>query len=138
MPTNVKQDFDFDNKVQGTIGIKETIHVPVSFEAGFTMTLKLFFPFRVQINQLRGIVTKALAATDAGSVTMRSAASTPMTSGALTFAASAALASVGDGPKVPTDNNIIEPNTNIELVVAKTTAGGEALMSIEYTRIPIA
>lgn len=115
-------------------GFKETLHVPVSFETGFQMTLKLFFPYAVTINKIRGIVTKALAATDAGTVTAKNAASAAMANGVITFAASAALGNAGDGPVSPTTNNTIAADANIELVVAKATAGGEALISIEFTR----
>lgn len=118
----------------GVSGLKDVMHVPVSFETGFQTTVKVFFPVAVTVNKIRGMVTKALSITDAGTVTARNAASAAMASGVLSFAASAALGNAGDGPVSPTTNNQIAAGANMELVVAKPTVGGEALISVEYTR----
>lgn len=124
------------NGVEGNggqiLGLEEVLYVPVSFETGFQMTLKLFFPYAVTINKLRSIVTKALSGTDAGTITANNAASAAMATGVLTIPLSSALGVATSAS--PTSNNSIAADANMELVIAKTTAGGEALVTVEFTR----
>ena len=105
--------------------------VPVSFKTGFQMaTLDLFFPAKAQITRIRSIVTKALAGTDAGTIQAKNSAGTNLTNGLLTHAASAALADKQSA--VPTANHIVAADDFLRLTTAKATAGGEALVQIEY------
>jgi len=105
--------------------------VPVSFETGFQMaTLDIYFPAKAQITRIRSIVTKALAGTDSGTIQAKNSAGTDLTTGLLTHAASAALADKQSA--VPTANHTVAADDFLRLVTAKTTAGGEALVTIEY------
>jgi hypothetical protein len=108
-----------------------TMNIPVSFESGFQMaTLDLYFPAKVQITLLRSIVTKALAGTDSGTIQAKNSAGSNLTNGLLTHAASAALADKQSA--VPTANHVVSAGDFLRLVTAKSTAGGEALVQIEY------
>jgi len=57
-----------------------------------------------------------------------------MTGGVLTFAASAPLNTRQTG--VPTANNVVAAGDFMELVAAKTTAGGEAQVYVEFQLFP--
>ncbi|GAP53500.1 hypothetical protein AHiyo6_00650, partial [Arthrobacter sp. Hiyo6] len=50
----------------GQLGI---ISAGCSFESGEQAAVKVYFPFPARITKIRGIVTKAVAATDAGTIT---------------------------------------------------------------------
>lgn len=113
-------------------GIVEVRDIPVSFEAGEQLSNRIYFPYKATIVRLRSIVTKALAATDNGTITAQNDASQAMASGVLTHLASAALGN--EQTTVPTSNNIVEAGSSIRLVTAKTTVGGKALVSVEFQR----
>jgi hypothetical protein len=106
----------------------------MSFESGQQNTARVYFNERVRITRLRGEVTKALAGTDAGTVTPKDSAGNTMTGGTLTFAASAALNNRQTG--APTANNVVAAGDFLDLVAAKTTAGGTAQVYVEYTIEP--
>src|SRR5687768_849531 len=104
--------------------------VPVSFETGFQGDYDVYFPFKSKILRIRSQVIKALANTDAGTITAKNSAGSAMASGVLTHALSAAF---GDKQAaVPTTNNTVTADDFARFTVAKTTAGGEALLFIEY------
>lgn len=113
-------------------GIEEVVTLPVSFQAGEQGSYRLFFPFKATINRIRSFVTLALAATDNGTITAQNDASVAMANGVITHAASAAFGN--EQSAVPTTNNVVESDQSIRLVTAKTTAGGRATVSVEYTR----
>ena len=107
------------------------ITFPVSFETGFQMaTLDIYMPAKCQVTRVRSIVTKALAGTDNGTIQFKNSAGTNFTNGLLTHLASAALADKQSA--VPTANHVCLADDFIRLVTAKTTAGGEALVQVEY------
>jgi len=108
--------------------------VKMSFASGQQNTARLYFNDRVKILRVRGEVAAALAATDAGTVTPRNSAGATMTGGVLTFAASAPLNNRQTG--VPTANNVVAAGDFMELVAAKTTAGGEAQVYVEFQLFP--
>lgn len=114
----------------GMIGIPNYREVPVSFETGEIGSVDLFFNQEVKITKVRSIVTKALAATNAGTVTPKNNAGTTMTGGVLTHAASAILGDAQVGPI--TANNVIKSGEKMTLTTAKATAGGKLLVSVEY------
>lgn len=116
----------------GDIPLKEVMSFAVSFETGEQTVSKIRFPFAATINKIRGQVSKAIAGTDDGSVTAANATG-DMTGGVLTFAASAAIDTEVDAA-VPTTNNTIAKDSYLQLTVAKSTAGGKANLTIEYTR----
>lgn len=105
--------------------------VPVSFETGFQGTYTFYFPKACTVTKIRGFANKALAATDAGTITAKNNAGTDMANGVLTFAASAAFGN--EQTANPTTNNTFTAGQKIQFAVAKTTPGGEALVFIEYT-----
>jgi hypothetical protein len=103
----------------------------MSFETGEQTTTRVYFPMKVTINKIRGIVMKALAATDAG--TVKGGNSTgASTGGVLTMAASSAL-NYEPTAATPTTNNVVLADGYYYLTTAKSTAGGKVLVSLEYT-----
>ena len=105
--------------------------VALSFESNEQTVTKVYFPFKVTINKLRGIVMKAIAGTDNGTITAANSSGN-MSGGVITATASDALDTAYS--VTPTTNNIIAADSYIQLTVAKSTAGGKVLISIEYTR----
>ncbi len=107
---------------------------PVSFESGFQVTaLKLpKLPFNASLTKLVTTVTKALAGTDAGTVTIKKSSTTL---GSTSHAASAALvdeqvaSNVDSTVKVSTDEQFT-------LTTAKSTAGGEAVVWLTVKVLP--
>lgn len=111
--------------------VEEVITIPLSFETGEQTATKIYFPYKVTVNKIRSIVMKALAATDAGTIT--GANSTGDSSGGVvTVAASAALNE--EDSATPTTNNVVEADSYYKLTTAKTTAGGKVLVTLEVTR----
>src|SRR5262245_26007987 len=108
--------------------------VKMSFASGQQNTARLYFNGRVRVLRIRGDVTAALAATDAGTVTPKNSAGATMTGGVLTFAASAPLNNRQTA--VPTANNVVAAGDFMELVAAKTTAGGEVQVYVEFQLFP--
>lgn len=104
----------------------------MSFDSGETTTTLIYFPFAVRINKIRGIVMKALAATDSGTIT-GSNSTGASTGGVITALASAALNTAYS--VTPTSNNMVGKDNYYQLVSAKTTAGGKILISLEYSRL---
>jgi len=103
----------------------------MSFETGEQTTTRVYFPMKVTINKIRGIVMKALAATDAGTVTGGNSTGAS-TGGVLTMAASSAL-NYEPTAATPTTNNVVLADGYYYLTTAKSTAGGKVLVSLEYT-----
>lgn len=112
-------------------GVMETHNVLMSFETNLQTTTKIYFPYKVTVNKIRGIVMKAIAAVDNGTITAANATG-DMANGVITATASDAL-NVAYSVS-PTTNNIIAKDSYIQLTSAKVTAGGEVLVSIEVTR----
>lgn len=112
------------------IGYKDARDVTLSFETGEVGQHKLYFPQAATITKVRSQVVKALADTDAGTITGGNSAGAS-SGGVITHAASAAF---GDAQTAtPTTNNTVAANSYYYLTTAKTTAGGKALVSVEYT-----
>ena len=112
-----------------------SVVVPVSFETGEQAQNRVYTPGKIRIVRVRGIVTKALAATDAGTITVQDAAGDTIV--VLTFAASDALdVEVDSGVITDTDRDIAA-DSHFRLLTAKTTAGGRVLVSVEYSILPV-
>lgn len=120
-------------KLSEEFALKEIIVVPLSFETNEQTTTKIYFPYKVTVNKLRGIAMKAIAATDNGTITASNATGA-MTGGVLTFTASDAIDTEKNAS--PSTNNVIAADSYIQLVSAKSTAGGKVHVSVEYTRTP--
>jgi hypothetical protein len=103
----------------------------MSFETGEQTATKIYFPFAVTINKIRGIVMKAIAGTDNGTITGANA-SGASTGGVITATASDALNT--EYSATPTTNNTVVAGSYYKLTSAKTTAGGKVLVTLEYSR----
>lgn len=105
--------------------------VPMSFETNEQAAIKVYFPFKVTIGKIRGIVTKAIAATDNGTITGANSTG-DSASGVITATASDVINteySVG-----PTTNNVVLADGYYKLTAAKSTAGGKVLVTLEWVR----
>ena len=104
----------------------------LSFETGEQQAkVKVYFNSAVTINKIRGVVVKTVAGTDSGTITAKNSAGIGMATGVLTFAAAAAYNT--EQSSSPTSNNTVAKDSFISLETAKTTAGGEVEVTIEYT-----
>ncbi len=123
-------------KGNGTTVVSVTLesvnYIKGSFETGQTATIKMFFPYACTVNRIRSFVSKALAGTDAGTITARNSAAAAMAGGVITIPLSSAVAV--EGIANPTTNNTVTADSFIELVTAKATAGGEVDIHVEVTR----
>ena len=109
---------------------KDIVTIPMSFETGEQTTTGICFPKAVTINEIRSIVMKALAATDAGTITGRNFVGISA-GGVLTIPLSATLNT--ENTTTPTTNNTVVADSYYYLTSAKTTAGGKVLVTLEYT-----
>lgn len=110
--------------------LKGRTTVPMSFETDEQTTTRIYFPMKVTINKIRGIVMKAVAGTDNGTVTCGNS-SGASTSGVITATKSAALNT--EYSVSPTTNNVVLADGYYYLTSAKTTPGGKVLVSLEWT-----
>ena len=110
--------------------LKGCTTVPMSFESGEQTTTKIYFPMKVTINKIRGIVMKAVAGTDNGTVTCGNSTGASA-SGVITATASAALNT--EYTVSPTTNNVVLADGYYYLTSTKTTPGGKVLVSLEWT-----
>lgn len=111
--------------------LKGVTTVPMSFEAGEQAQVKVYFPYKVTINKIRGIATKAIADTTNGTIT---GANTDGTSanGVITAVALDALNT--EYAVSPTTNNVVLADGFYKLTSAKVDAGGKVLVTLEWTR----
>lgn len=105
--------------------------VPLSFETSLQAQLDVPFGSRVLLLSAKSTVTKALAGTDAGTVTFKDEANATLLT--LSHAASAALETAEEGA-FPA-NTIVERGDHLKLDPAKTTAGGEVTVTVTYQQI---
>lgn len=108
--------------------------IPMSFEANEQTTHKVYFPSKATILRMRTHVTKALADTDAGTITLNNSAAAAMANGAISLTASTAVNN--NTAAVPTTNNVVAADDFVQLVSAKATAGGKVNVFIEYKLTP--
>jgi len=109
----------------------ETEIVPLSFETDQQAQIDVRFGSRVQVLRAKSTVTKALAGTDAGTVTFKDEANATLLT--LSHALSAAIEVTASG-SFPAAT-IVEKDQHLKLDPAKTTAGGEVTVEIEYQAI---
>jgi len=105
--------------------------VLMSFETGEQTATKIYFPFGVTIDKIRGTVMKAIAGTDNGTITGANATG-DSSGGVITATASDALNT--EYSATPTTNNTVAADSYYKLTSAKATAGGKVLVTLEYTR----
>ncbi len=108
--------------------------VPVSFETGETMTaVKLpKMPFRYSLVDVRTAVTKAIAATDAATVTVKVGSTTLAT---VTIPLSSAMATETASAATPIAT-AIELTDQLTVTTAKTTAGGRGFLYLTVLVLP--
>ena len=107
--------------------------VEVSFEANEQLASQVFFTQAVKITGWRGQVTKALAATDAGTIILKDSAGANITPNAVvTLAASTAIGTVFNQGAPTSANNLVAAGDFVQLVAAKTTPGGKVRIFLEY------
>ena len=111
----------------------EVLNFCVSFEANEQCNNQFKIPFKGQVVEVYASVTKALSATDDGTITMKNGAGTTMTNGTLTFPSSSALNTAQT--IIPTGDNTFNAGDVLQAVTLKTTAGGRALLSIKVERL---
>jgi len=120
-----------------TIGKLETkankfsITVPVSFESGEQSENSIIMPFDGTLTSVRYVVTKAIAATDNGTITplVNGVATTPAN---ITLTASTVINTTLD--TTITAGNTFTAGQVIKMTTAKTTAGGKLLLTLSFTR----
>lgn len=110
----------------------EVLNFTVSFESGEQCDNKILMPYAGSVVAIYAIVTKAIAATDSGTITPKNQGGTTMTSGVVTFSASTALNTAVT--TTPTANNTFVAGDILSFTTAKTTAGGKALISVVVER----
>lgn len=110
--------------------LKGITTVPMSFETGEQTTTRIYFPMKVTIGKIRGIVMKAIGGTDNGTVTCGNSTGASA-SGVLTATASDALNT--EYSASPTTNNVVLADGYYYLTSAKSTAGGKVLVTLEWT-----
>ena len=110
--------------------LKGCTTVPMSFESGEQTTTKIYFPMKVTINKIRGIVMTAIAGTDDGTITCGNSTGAS-DNGVITAKASDALNT--EYLVSPTTNNVVLADGYYYLTSAKTTPGGKVLVSLEWT-----
>lgn len=106
--------------------------VVMSFDTNEQTATKLYFPFAVRITKIRGIVTKAIAGTDNGTIQGANPDGNS-TGGLITAVASDALNV--EYSVSPTTNVLVGNSSYYKLTSAKTTAGGKVLVTVEYERL---
>ena len=85
----------------------------------------------VTITKINSYVTKAIAGSNNATITGANADGAS-SGGVVTHTASDAIGTVGDGPKAPTTNVNVAAGSYYQLTSAKSTAGGKALVTLEY------
>lgn len=106
--------------------------IEVSFETSEQGNNVLYFGSPATILSWRAVVTKALADTDAGTITLKNSAGSNITPNAvLSWPASTARATEANQTGLTT-NNTVTADSFINFVTAKTTAGGKARVTVYY------
>lgn len=112
-------------------GLADTLIVPVSFETGYQGSNKLEMPYKGRVLKINAFVVKAIAATDNATITGQINA-VNITTGVITIPASSAN---GFNVSVtPTAANTFLAGDTLDLISAKSTAGGTALVSVKIQR----
>jgi hypothetical protein len=109
-----------------------TVTALMSFETGEVGATKFYFPFACTINKIYGIVTKALAATDVGTIQGGTVGGSGGASSLMTFPLSSAVGA--ELSATPAVNATVLKDGYYSLTSAKTTAGGKVFVTINYTQ----
>lgn len=109
------------------------VTLPVSFASGQQATHTLYFPSGAIVTKVRSFVTAAIAGTDNATITCQNNGGSAMANGVVTIPASSAVATEDNAS--PTTNNVFTAGQKMQLVCAKTTAGGTANVFVEYFNV---
>ena len=105
----------------------------VSFDANEQLTHLVFFEVAVTITGWRVQVTKALAATDAGTINLQDNAGANITPNAtLSIPASTVIATAYNQGAPTSANRVVAAGSWVQFVVVKSTAGGRARITISF------
>ena len=105
----------------------------LSFEANEVGTFKVPFTQAVRITGWRGQVTKALAATDAGTINLQDSAGANITPNAtISLAASTPIGTEFNQGAPTSANRDVAAGSFVQFVVAKATAGGKVRVFLEF------
>lgn len=110
----------------------EVLNIPVSFETGEICDNRIKMPYDGTVQEIYGVVTTAIEATDDGTVTAKDGAGVNITAGLLTFTAADPLETAVT--VTPSANNTFVAGDILRFTTAKTTAGGKVLLSIKVLR----
>lgn len=110
----------------------ELVNLEGSFETGEVGDFKIKMPYPGTVSEIYSYATKAIAATDNGTITPKNNAGTTMTSGVITYTASDARGTAYTS--TPTANNTFVAGDILTFTFAKTTAGGKATLTIKALR----
>lgn len=126
--------FDGTTVIDNPVGYKVPISgVRVSFEADEKGVARIHVPFRGRVTRIRSIVTKALAAGEAGTLTFTSPKGELVV---LSHTASAPLdQSRSSAAGIDSDAAILESGHDIHITPAKVTSGGRVQVDIDILRI---
>jgi hypothetical protein len=118
------------NKAFGrTVGQSSVKTILISFETGEQCDYRIYFNSNVMITGIKGIVVKAIAATNNGTITGANSTGAS-TAGVITANASDALGT--EYSVTPTSNNTVASGSYYQLTSLKSTAGGKVLVTIQY------
>ena len=118
----------------GGLNMPSPIVAEVSFDAGEQAQNRIYVAGITRINRVRAVVTKAIAATDNGTITVQNAVGNTIAT--LTITASAALNTEFDSGVITNINRDITRDSHFRLSAVKPTAGGKVLVSVEYSILP--
>jgi hypothetical protein len=111
----------------------ELVTIAASFETGEVGAIKFKMPYAGSITNIYAIATKAIAATDAGTVLLKNNSGTTMTvTTPIVFAISDPFGTAYSSSV--TANNTFVANDILSITTAKATAGGKILVSLNILR----
>lgn len=110
---------------------KYILTIPVSFESGEQGDNTIIVPFNSTIDKVYYTVTKAISATDSGTISVL-IDGTPTVPNTITLAASTAINT--NNNLTITSSNAIAGGKGVKFVTLKSTAGGKVLLTVEFTR----
>lgn len=107
----------------------KTVYLPVSFETGELGVFPIKTDFGGTVVSVYAYATKAIAATDNGTIVLKNNAGTTMTDGTITYLASDARGTAYT--VAPSANNVFAVEQTLTVTTAKATAGGKVLLAIK-------
>lgn len=114
------------------IGSDQLITVPFSLETNEMGTYKLpYLPYRCKLKSVKTVLYKAAAASDDGTVTIKTGSTTLAT---VTIAASSAIGAEDAAPTVT--ETPFDQDDQISITTAKSTAGGKGVLFLTVEVLP--